>query len=79
MTLTPVARDRIYTRCANAITDAGLASESLFLARLALMLFEEVGDEARCIRAIEAALNNVPEPSLSALTPLEVDPQACPA
>lgn len=65
MTLPATARDRIYTQCANAISEAGLERESLFLARLALLLFEEVGDEARCQRALEQALQDLPEPSLS--------------
>jgi hypothetical protein len=60
------ARDRVYACCAKAITEAGTTRESLFLARLALLLCEEVGDEARCIAAIEAALYELPEPSLSA-------------
>jgi hypothetical protein len=61
------ARDRVYTRCANAISEAGLARESLFLARLALLLFEEIGDECRCADLIEHALQDLPEPSLSAI------------
>ena len=60
------ARDRIYARCARAITQAGTTREALFLARLALLLFEQVGDEARCLSAIEEALVELPEPSLSA-------------
>ncbi len=60
------ARDRLYTRCAEAITAAGRERESLFLARLALLLFEACGDEERCRRAIDEALENLPRPSLSA-------------
>jgi hypothetical protein len=60
------ARDRLYARVARATTDAGRSRESLFLARLALLLFEQVGDEAACERAIQAALAQLPEPSLSA-------------
>lgn len=60
------ARDRIYAECARAISEAGAAREPLFLARLALLLFEEVGDEARCRRALRAALEDLPTPSLSA-------------
>ena len=37
--LTPEARDRLYAGCARAISDAGIERESLFLARLALLLF----------------------------------------
>ena len=60
------ARDRLYARAAAATSAAGRSRESLFLARLTLLLFEEVGDESRCSRAIEGALHDLPEPSLSA-------------
>ncbi len=66
MPLESSAQDRIYQRCAHAITEAGSERESLFLARLALLLFQEVGDEARCMRAVEQALADLPAPSLSA-------------
>jgi hypothetical protein len=39
---------------------------SLFLARLALLLFQEVGDEQRCLQALDLALADLPTPSLSA-------------
>ncbi|MGJ7493475.1 hypothetical protein ACSFA8_00235 [Variovorax sp. RT4R15] len=64
-TLQPEARDRLYAACANAISEAGGARESLFLARLALLLFEQVGDEARCRQALADALEALPLPSLS--------------
>jgi hypothetical protein len=38
----------------------------LFLARLALLLCERLDDEAAAAAAIDAALNELPEPSLSA-------------
>jgi hypothetical protein len=59
------ARDSLYADCARAISEAGTARESLFLARLALLLFEQVGDEARCRQAIADALDALPMPSLS--------------
>ena len=59
-------QDRIYARCSNAIAEAGREREALFLARLALLLFEQVQDEDRCMAAIEAALRDLPVPSLSA-------------
>ena len=64
--LHPDARDRLYAECARAITEAGAERESLFLARLALLLFEQVGDEARCRAALADALQGLPIPSLSA-------------
>lgn len=66
-TLTPEARDRLYAECARAVTDAGAERESLFLARLALLLFEQVGDEACCRTALADALRDLPVPSLSAI------------
>jgi catechol 2,3-dioxygenase-like lactoylglutathione lyase family enzyme len=65
-TLSDAARDHVYTHCARAVSEAGPQSESLFLARLALLLFEAVGDEPPCVAAINAALDDVPAPSLSA-------------
>ena len=64
--LDPTARDRLYAECARAISDAGAERESLFLARLALLLFEQVGDEARCRTALADASHDLPLPSLSA-------------
>jgi hypothetical protein len=63
--LSPDARDALYRDCALAITAVGRDRESLFLARLALLLMEAVADEARCREAIEAAAREVPAPSLS--------------
>lgn len=68
--LAEAARDRLYTACAEAVSAAGATRESLFLARLALLLFEQVGDEQRCREAIAEALHQLPEPSLSAGTDL---------
>lgn len=59
------ARDRLYAACAQAITEAGPEREALFLARLALLLMEQVGDEARCQEALAEALHALPLPSLS--------------
>ena len=60
------ARDRAYRECCLAITAAGRERESLFLARLALLLMEEVGDADRCCALIADALAELPTPSLSA-------------
>ena len=59
-------QDRVYAHCANAIAAAGREREALFFARLSLLLFEQVGDEQRCKDAIDAALRDLPTPSLSA-------------
>ncbi|HRH86270.1 MAG TPA: hypothetical protein PLO41_05435 [Rubrivivax sp.] len=60
------ARDRLYTRLARGVSEAGLARETLFLARLALLLCERLDDEAAAAAAIDAALHELPQPSLSA-------------
>lgn len=68
--LTAEDRDTLYTECCRAVSaaveQAGQEAESLFLARLALLLFEEVGDVDRCRRALAAALRNLEPPRLSA-------------
>ena len=60
------ARDRLYAELAGATTAAGEAREALFFARLSLLLFEAVGDESRCRKALSDALHELPLPSLSA-------------
>jgi hypothetical protein len=49
------ARDEIYGELCLGITDAGEARESLFLARLCLLLVEALGDAEAARRAIAAA------------------------
>jgi len=63
--LDAAAQDRLYAACSNAIGEAGRSREALFLARLTLLLFAEIGDEDRGHAAIRAALRDLPEPSLS--------------
>ncbi len=60
------ARDRLYTRLAQGVSEAGTSRETLFLARLALLLCERLDDEGAASAAVDAALKNLPEPSLSA-------------
>jgi 3-(3-hydroxy-phenyl)propionate hydroxylase len=60
------ARDRLYTQLALGVSAAGSSRETLFLARLALLLCERLDDEAAASDAIAAALHQLPEPSLSA-------------
>jgi len=61
-TLPPVEREALYRECCLAITEAGREHESLLLARLALLLFEEVGDAARCRAALAEAARALPLP-----------------
>ena len=60
------ARDRLYTQLAQGVSAAGSSRETLFLARLALLLCERLDNEAAASDAIAAALHDLPEPSLSA-------------
>ena len=64
-TLMPQEREALYRECCLAITDAGRDRESLFLARLALLLIEQVGDAQRCRAAIAEAARELPVPGLS--------------
>lgn len=66
MTYEAHTQDAIYARCSQAIAEAGPDREALFLARLALLLFEKVNDQQACIDAIAAAAQDLPMPSLSA-------------
>lgn len=59
-------QDRVYAHCSNTIAAAGKDREALFLARLALLLFEQVKDEQICMSAIDNAFRDLPIPSLSA-------------
>ncbi len=63
--LTEIQRDDFYTHCAHAINTAGRSRESLLLARLALLLADELGDIDRAKAAVDAALKDLPEPSLA--------------
>lgn len=58
-------RDALYRQCSLAVTAVGRERESLFLARLALLLMEALGDARRCSVAIEEAARELPMPSLS--------------
>jgi hypothetical protein len=53
--LTPAERDALYRACALAIDAAGPERDRLFLARLALLLMEALGDAGRCREALAAA------------------------
>ncbi len=64
-TLTPQEREALYRECSMAITDAGRDRESLFLARLALLLIEAVGDAPRCRAAIVEAARDQPAPGMT--------------
>jgi hypothetical protein len=66
MTYEAHVQDALYARCSQAIADAGRERESLFLARLVLLLFEQLDDEQACCDAIDAAARDLPMPSLSA-------------
>lgn len=48
-------RDALFRDCALAIDAAGPDADRLFLARLALLLMEALGDAPRCRQALAAA------------------------
>lgn len=48
--------DDAYTRLCHALTEAGEAQTPMVLARLALLLMQEVGDAARVTKAIDDAV-----------------------
>jgi hypothetical protein len=53
----PQQLDDAYTRLCYGLTEVGEASTPLVLARLALLLMQEVGDAQRVNTAIDAALD----------------------
>jgi Protein of unknown function (DUF2783) len=63
--LTDTERDEFYTHCAQAVNTAGRPRESLLLARLVLLLADELGDIDRANAAIAAALKDLPEATLA--------------
>jgi hypothetical protein len=63
--LSEAQRDEFYTVCAQAINTAGRSRESLLLARLALLLADELGDIDRAKTAIDAALKDLSDPTLA--------------
>lgn len=52
---TEAARDQVYTELCHAVTAAGEARETLYLARLSLLLIEELKSRDVAIRAIAEA------------------------
>ena len=55
-------REAAYTSLCEAVTEAGPAREVLFLARLALLLAEQLADRAGFERALAAAAFRPEEP-----------------
>jgi hypothetical protein len=63
--LTDAEQSSFYDQCAQAIDLAGRSREALLLARLALLLANEVGNLPACERALAAALRDLPAPSMA--------------
>jgi hypothetical protein len=61
MSLSPQELDDLYTDLCYRMTEAGEAKTPEILARLALLLMNEVGDAARVRRAIDDALEGYPK------------------
>lgn len=53
--MTDMERDAVYTALCHTVTAVGEKDESLFLARLALLLIEKVGDVSTAMRMIDEA------------------------
>lgn len=61
--MSPAELDECYTRLCRALTEAGEPAAAALLARLVLLLMQEVGDPERIQRAIdEAAASGSPLP-----------------
>ena len=63
--LTDDERDALYRDCCLAMAELGRERESLFLARLTLLLMERLGDAHACREAIAEAARDCPLPSLA--------------
>jgi len=59
MTMTIEQLEQVYQHLAEAIDRAGQENESLFLAKLALTLADQLSDPARFKTAIEIALQDL--------------------
>lgn len=60
MSLSVEANERLYDTLAAAIDRAGPAQESLYLTKLALLLANQLGDEAEINLSITAAFDQLP-------------------
>lgn len=59
MSLSTEANERLYDALAEAIDRAGPGNEALFLTKLALLLANQIGDEALIDRTLELALHHI--------------------
>jgi hypothetical protein len=59
--MTDIERDAVYTELCQAVTAVGTTNESLFLARLALLLLEKNSDMSSALRLIEEAKEGMDE------------------
>ncbi len=56
-------REMLFRECRTALDTMAQDQHPLFLARLALLLFEQVGDAERCRTCIAQALEGLSRPS----------------
>ena len=59
--MTDSARDIVYSELCQAVTAVGIQNESLFLARLALLMAETLGDMPTILRLIGEAKDGMPQ------------------
>ncbi|WP_338759424.1 hypothetical protein [Massilia sp. METH4] len=53
--LTAVERDEVYSTLSQRVTSVGTAQESLYLARLVLLMAEAIADKTHILRLLEEA------------------------
>lgn len=59
MNLSTEANERLYDALAEAIDRAGPEKEALFLTKLALLLANQIGDDASIESALKLALHHI--------------------
>lgn len=53
--LTAAERDDVYSTISQKVTNVGASQESLYLARLVLLMAETIGDKAHILRLLQEA------------------------
>jgi soluble P-type ATPase len=59
--MTPTELDAVYTHLCKTMTEVGQGQSDLFLARLAMLAIDRLGDSHVAMQLIDAAANCLPE------------------